>query len=77
MITTGIAGSNSLNPLQELDAVHSGKANIAEYHVGMHGRQKLQRPLRISRDLAFVAVLGEERLHRAREVALVVNDEDG
>src|SRR4029079_18969830 len=59
------------------DTVHSGEPNIAEHHVGMHGRQKLQRLLRVTPDLAFVAVLGEECLHRACEVALVVNDEDG
>src|SRR5512140_38091 len=63
------------NALKELDAAHARQAHIREDDIGTKALEQLERLLRISRHLGLVAGLREKRLDRARERALVIDDE--
>ena len=77
MITTGIAGVELPDPAQQLDAGHAGKAHIGKDHVGAQALEQAERLLPVTRHLGLVPRLGEKRLDRPGEGALVVHDQDG
>ena len=70
-------GIELADPSEQLDAAHAGKAHIGEHHIGPEALDQLLGPFSIAGDLRLVPCLRQEGLDRARERALIVDDEHG